>query len=184
MSNTIRFCSPNELDSRISPFLQQYISPGENIAFCYEAKGVGWIAGAAGWILTILLTDHRLVSAMIKTGLMVSPDPTTRMIMLQDITNIETNMVTVTLREGLPCHLTITGIHSESSIVFKFFGRDEQYQYVLKYVSEFAARARRPLNYQPVDMSERLRQLAQLHSDGLITDQEYTQKREQIIRGL
>jgi len=66
-------------------------------------------------------------------------------------------------------------------ITFSFPAKNELYEKVFYLLRESVDRARQPIGRQETDAAGQLRQLAKLHSEGLLTDEEFQRKREELV---
>ena len=69
-------------------------------------------------------------------------------------------------------------------IGFHFRSRDDFYQRVATTLQDAVERAKQLSSAQESDIAKRLRQLTELHDDGLITDEEFQRKREEFLKSL
>ena len=176
-----------DLDPRLRALLNQHVSPDEQILVCCEVSELG------SYLEATVLTDRRLVSAQVVSKAMrvlnliekltLQPggeNERSATILLRDVTSIETGRHPRGLVLDLPYYVAASG-RGSNKIMFSFPATSPLYEKVSRLLREYVDRARQPIDHQEIDAESRLRQLAKLYSDGLLTDEEYWRKRAEFI---
>lgn len=129
---------------------------------------------------------NRLISRVL--GYSEGPESSIRTLPLENVMSVDLENVMSVDQErrrlgGLPPEwITLTSYSGATSISFFFPSRDESYHRMLKLLHESVDRARS--HQQAPSAADRLRELTALRDDGLITEDEFQTKRQQLIANL
>lgn len=128
----------------------------------------GYVRGGFGKMLNLVLPDFQ-------------PDISILDLPLQDVSSINQSRNPRVFR-ATPELIELTGYDESKRLTFFFPSRDEFYHRMLTLLRESVDRARS--RKQRRSPSDRLRELAALRDDGLITEEEFQSKRSRIIEDL
>ena len=193
MKTSIRECSIRELHPRLRPQLEQYLSANEEVLLCYEQVE----PYKPNRYYAYLITNHRLASAFFlpKPGGMqnlfnrvagiVQPEEGARMVPVTELASIsEKESVWASgISDPRPYSIMVSGKAASTGIGFGFSYKDEFYNRVRALLVSLLDDANTNVNQGEIKppVSERLRDLTRLHSEGLITDVEFAEKRKSLL---
>lgn len=167
--------TPEKLRIEAKEYLQQYLNDDENIIMCgkrFEKGNINY------W----LFTEYRALCFAIRdswTTLMMGKSPISQSLPLEEVESIKEEII------GWPPYMVILiGKSEDSKISFWFDKKNDLYFRFTKKIREQVDFAKKKRNGPNHNSSERLKQLTQLFNDGLISEQEFESKRQEILKSL
>ena len=198
MGKQSRTTSVSDLHPNLSKMVTQNISADEVILLCLETKydyGYPSLSDLIGRTLTLRGSDHGTHAAIITSKRVLRANRDYRSWSRQyseSVTSLMLNEV-ITIQEkqekyshGMS-YAVITRGHGEAVIHFEFESMDVASSFA-ESLRQMRNDVAKPLSKSTLpnsgSISERLRELARLHDEGLISDYEFQNKRSEILRGI
>jgi len=168
--------------------LQPYISQGEEVLLCCQYS-LAWA------FLDRLLDNHSneggayMITkrhALLVRGIYYKSSPTisVNQVTLEHIASIAETEMTYGLMRGSYVIRLYGQDTSQPQVGFSFPAKNDVYQKFLGVLNMAVEKAKNSGNKEELNIADRLQRLTKLHHDGLITEEEFRRKREEILNQL
>lgn len=180
MSTKTRKCSIRELHPELQTVLNSYLDNNEEILLCFETKRRErlLIIPMEDSVTAQIITEKRIVTIMYSHLKLAGRPPSDRIVGPDSLHLSNIVQCQAHWSEGLDIGVKAVGHGAEMFLYFESVGNQREWIATLESAMEKERTRRAEPNSRIVAS---LRDLAQLHKEGLINDEEFEMKRKQLL---